>query len=239
MRRSEIHVARVRRSDERSKGPRRRIDLAERLQASHRRVIVVGVQAGCMERIDLVGFGVGEIERARCRAGLDHVVEAGIARSHALNRREGNRLVGRSRILHVDDRAIGAAGQKQIAVRRQLQGIGIGLRHEFGLAGHRVETSHTIGQDRRRQQQAARPVAIDEFHQRRIANAVRIGIAQEHLVALEDDIVKAARGGRIGEAQGASHLVGRGIDQREHRVAVLILQRPDLAGVRVVFQAID
>jgi hypothetical protein len=33
--------------------------------------------------------------------------------------------------------------------------------------------------------------------------------------------------------------VGHGIDQRQRRVAVLILQRPDLAGVRIVFQAID
>ena len=35
-----------------------------------------------------------------------------------------------------------------------------------------------------RQQHAARMVAVEQFHQRRIAGAVRIGVAQEDLVAL-------------------------------------------------------
>jgi hypothetical protein len=113
------------------------------------------------------------------------------------------------------------------------------LRHGFDLAGHGIEAGRAVGQDRRRQQHAVRPVTVDEFHQCRIAGAVRVGIAQEHLVTLEHDIVVAAGGGRIGEAQGSRDLVAYRIDQRNRRVAVLVLQCPDLAGVRVEFQAID
>ena len=192
-----------------------------------------------MKRIDFVGRRIGKIEGPRGGAGLDHVVEPGIAGGHALDVCERNRLIGFPRILDVDDRAIVTAGEDQVAVRRHLQRIGVALRHDFDLASYGVQTLRAVGQDGRRQQQTARPVAVHQFHQRRIAGAVGVGVTQKDFVALEDDIVVATCRGRIGIAQGTRHLVGHGIDQRQRRVAVLILQRPDLASVRIVFQAVD
>ena len=113
------------------------------------------------------------------------------------------------------------------------------MRHDFDLAGYGVQPLRAVGQDGRRQQQTARSIAVHQFHERRITGAVRVGVAQKDFVALEYDIVITTCRGRIGIAQGPGHLVGQRIDQRQRRVAVLILQCPDLAGVRIVFQAID
>ncbi len=223
VRRRKVDVSGVRAGDERGEDTGGRIDLAERLLASERHVVVVGVQPGRIEGIDLVGLGIGQIERSCRGAGLDHIVEAGAAGGHALDRRKGNRLVGRSRIVHVDDGTVGTAGQDQIAVRRQLHRVGIGQRYGFDLAGHGVEAGRAVGQDRRRQQRATRVIAVEELYQDRIAGAVRISVAQKHLVAFEHDIVVAIGGGRIDEAEGAGDFVGHGIDQRNRRIAVLVL----------------
>src|SRR5258708_4448397 len=84
-----------------------------------------------MESKPLTPFGVlanvlTESTWACGGAGFDAVVEAGVVRRHAVDVGKGTRLTSRSRIVHVDDGAVGAAGQNQIAVGGELHRVGIG-----------------------------------------------------------------------------------------------------------------
>jgi len=67
----------------------------------------------------------------------------------------------------------------------------------------------------------------------------RIGIAHEHLAVREHDIVIAAGLGRNGVGQRLADRAVFGIDDAQRRIAVLVLQRPDLAGNRIELQTID
>ena len=84
-----------------------------------------------------------------------------------------------------------------------------------------------------------RVVAAGQLHQGRIAGVYRIGIAHEHLAMREHDIVIATGRGRNGIRQRLADRVVFGIDDAQRRIAVLVLQRPDLAGDRIELQTID
>jgi hypothetical protein len=84
-----------------------------------------------------------------------------------------------------------------------------------------------------------RVVAAGQLHQGRIAGVYRIGIAHEHLAVREHDIVIAAGLGRNGVGQRLADRAVFGIDDAQRRIAVLVLQRPDLAGNRIELQTID
>jgi hypothetical protein len=190
-----------------------------------------------MDRKHAVVGGVRQIERAGAGVGLDDVVEAA---GHPLHLRKRDQLMRGAGIAYVDDDVIGAAGEQEIAVRRHLPRVRVVLRNHLGLAAleidaGRSERKNGLGVERG----AIRIVAGGHLHQSRIAVTHRVGVALEHLAVREHDVVITARrgGGRVGRRQGDAVLLG--IDHRQRRVAILVLQRPDFMRDRIEFQPVN
>lgn len=103
---------------------------------------------------------------------------------------------------------------------------GLQVNLEYLGAGGAVE-QHVLDY-----QTALRHVAVDQALQHRITRCRWIGAAEIDLAAGERHVVIAAgrAAHRIVERQ--THAVGLGIDQPQAGVAILVDQRPDLAGGR-------
>lgn len=82
--------------------------------------VIVGVEVRGVNREDAVVRGVRDIERSCVRIDFENVVEPGLSR-HPLHLGEGDRLMRGPGIVHVDDDLIAAAGQQQVAIRRELE----------------------------------------------------------------------------------------------------------------------
>ena len=199
MRRTEGEARRVFRGDQRGEYTGVLVDLAERAERADRGIIGVGVEAADMHRKNVAVLCIRNQERTGCRGRLDHVVQSGVAdraSRNSLNRREGHRLLGRAGILDIDDRTIGVAGEDQIAVGGKLERIRISLRDQLRLAGHGIVSHRAVEQHGSRGKQLARfrVRPVQQLDDGRIAISGRIRVAQEHVLALEHDIVIAARG---------------------------------------------
>jgi len=80
-----------------------------------------------------------------------------------------------------------------------------------------------------------------ESHNNRVSAAGRIRFTDEDVAVRENQIIKAAVGNiRVGVAVTVgSGGVGYGIDDRQTRVAIIVLKSPDQAGGWVDVQSID
>ena len=118
----EIEARRVVGRQQRREYTGRGIDLAERLQASDRRIVVVDVQLARMKGVDLVGRRICQRNYVPDAASdLITVVEAGVAAGDSRYIRKRHRLSRGAGVVDVDDRAVVTARQQQVAIRRDLQ----------------------------------------------------------------------------------------------------------------------
>src|SRR5437879_600419 len=107
------------------------------------------------------------------------------------------------------------------------------------LAGLDIEALIAELQDRLGRERTIRVIAVGQLHKRHVAGVHRVGVAQELLAVREHDIVVAPRVRRNRVRQRLADRVMLGIDDAQGGIAVLVLQRPDLAAERIELQAVD
>ena len=81
--------------------------------------------------------------------------------------------------------------------------------------------------------------SIQQLHDGGVAVAGGVGVAEKHPLAVEHDVVVPARGRRDVVLQMRGDGLRPGIDQRERGHPVVVLQRPDEPGSRIVFEPVD
>ncbi len=214
------------------------VDLVE--VVADRGIEIFRAQPGRIDLDDLVRVLGGDVEGAGARRHHDGVIGRAGGRGQL---DEALALIGGAGGVDEGVRLVRLAGQDEIPVRQQLQRIRVADRQRLvRLPGHEVRAGVAVAQDALRLELAEGRVAVEDFRDHRIAR-VRAGLADEDGLAGEHDIVEAAAGIRaIGVARSPLQLLAdlmrRGIDQRQRRIRVLVLQRPDVAGGRIKLQPV-